>query len=104
MQKSTRNGKNNAKIRALAIWPFSVYHGQINHEEALTELYVALTGGGGREGPSSSPSPRKHALACLHPLLPHPQADADGEKGRLNYPLRLGLGTYPSPPAGEGLG
>ncbi len=38
--------------------------------------------------PSSCPSPRKHALACLHLLLPHPQAGADGEKGRLNYPQR----------------
>ena len=41
-----------------------------------------------RSPPSSCPSPRKHALACLHLLLPHPQAGADGEKGRLNYPQR----------------
>jgi hypothetical protein len=25
----------------------------------------------------------------LHLLLPHPQAGADGEKGRLNYPRRM---------------
>ena len=41
-----------------------------------------------KSAPSSCPSPRKHALACLHVLLPHPQAGADGEKGRRNHPQR----------------
>jgi len=55
--------------------------------------------------PSSCPSPRKHALACLHLLLPHPQADADGEKGRLNYPLTYARRPQLSPsPLGERAG
>jgi hypothetical protein len=43
MQKSTRNGKNNAKIRALGTWRFGVYHGQINHDRALRDTNDALT-------------------------------------------------------------
>jgi hypothetical protein len=43
IQKSTRNGKNNAKIRALATWRFGVYHGQINHGRALRDTNDALT-------------------------------------------------------------
>ena len=44
-----------------------------------------------RRPPAPRPSPRKHALACLHLLLPHPQAGADGEKGRSNHAADFGL-------------
>jgi hypothetical protein len=37
-QKSTRNGKNNAKIRALATWRPRVYHAGIYHDGALYRL------------------------------------------------------------------
>jgi hypothetical protein len=37
-QKSTRNGKNNAKIRALGTWRPRVYHRQINHDGALRDM------------------------------------------------------------------
>jgi hypothetical protein len=35
MQKSTRNGKNNAKIRALGTWRHRVYHVRIYHDREL---------------------------------------------------------------------
>ena len=50
-----------------------------------------------RNPPSSCPSPRQLALASWHLLLPHPQADADGEKGRLNYPQREFEGPLSQP-------
>jgi hypothetical protein len=36
-QKSTRNGKNNAKIRALGTWGPRVYHRPIYHDGALRD-------------------------------------------------------------------
>jgi hypothetical protein len=45
-QKSTRNGKNNAKIRALGTWRPRVYHRQINHDGALRDM----------NGPSRNPA------------------------------------------------
>jgi hypothetical protein len=37
-QKLTRNGKNNAKIRALATWRPRVYHAGIYYDGALYRL------------------------------------------------------------------
>ena len=54
--------------------------------------------------PSTCPSPRQHAKACLRLLLP--QAGADGEKGHLNCPLTLtrGLAAYSLSPSASARG
>jgi hypothetical protein len=39
-QKSTRNGKNNAKIRALVTWHPRVYHAVIKHTGAPAGVTV----------------------------------------------------------------
>jgi hypothetical protein len=37
-QKSTRNGKNNAKMRALVTWRFRIYHAGIKQDRVLRKM------------------------------------------------------------------
>jgi hypothetical protein len=43
IQKSTRNGKNNAEMRALGTWGRRLYHVRIHHDGRLREKSLPLT-------------------------------------------------------------
>jgi hypothetical protein len=43
MQKSTRNGKKNAKMRALGTWGWRLYHVRIYHDRRLRGKNLPLT-------------------------------------------------------------
>jgi hypothetical protein len=67
IQKSTRNAKNFAEIRALATWGSRVYQSGIYHDAFPAGLYVALTrrwglGGHHRPGRDVTPSSWKIAV------------------------------------------
>jgi hypothetical protein len=59
----------------------------VNRLSTAGDLRACALAGGWRSELNSlpCPAPRKHALASLHLLPPHPQAVADGEKDPLNY-------------------